>query len=111
MNKKKKIQEIAEELDRNVSWENGYVRFQRFSSTGQDFNCEIGFKNVGDIVKNLYEWWNNFDISYEAYLWLDHNGHGTNGAPYEMIDVYNDMKECYDAVEDLFIELRKGVGV
>ena len=50
---------------------------------------------------NLRDYINDFDVSYEAYLWLDDTGHGRNGAPYEMIDVYEDMEECLHNMEEL----------
>lgn len=43
----------------------------------------------------------NFDVSEETYTCLDHSGHGINGAPYDMRDVYNDMEECQDEIEKL----------
>lgn len=27
-------------------------------------------------------------------MWLDNEGHGTNGTPYDMKDVYEDMEAC-----------------
>ena len=43
--------------------------------------------------------------SYIIYLWLDETGHGRNGAPYDMIDIYNDMLECESIIEELIEEL------
>lgn len=40
-------------------------------------------------------------IAKETYTCLDHSGHGINGAPYDMRDVYNDMEECQDEIEKL----------
>lgn len=37
----------------------------------------------------------------EAYLWLDSNGHGKNGAPYRMRDVLDDMEEAEKMIEAL----------
>jgi len=37
----------------------------------------------------------------EAYLWLDSNGHGKNGAPYRMRDVLDDMEEAEKMIETL----------
>ena len=42
-------------------------------------------------AKQRYE---SFDVSEEAYLWLDNSGHGKNGAPYDMKDVYEDIEEA-----------------
>lgn len=34
----------------------------------------------------------NFDVSEHAVIWLDESGHGVNGAPYDMKDVYEDFE-------------------
>lgn len=109
---KKKIEQIAEELDWTVSWDKNrdgtkFVMFSRYSSAGQDFNCEVDYENLGGIWEKVFEYYQNFDVSYEASLWLDELGHGKNGAPYEMIDVYNDMKECEEELCKLYQALEE----
>ena len=47
-------------------------------------------------------YYNDFDVSYEAYLWLDNTGHGTNGAPHDMKAVYEDMEECEGFIYELY---------
>ena len=82
---------------------NGIYRFSRYSSMGQDFSFSIDIgKNHYEFLDNILEYYNMFDISYEAYLWLDEFGHGKNGAPYEMIDVYKDMEECKEFIYELY---------
>ena len=102
---KKKIEKIAEELGWTVTWENNdgtkLVMFSQYSPAGQDFYVELEYENLGEIEDNLREYYNSFDPSYEASLWLDDDGHGKNGAPYEMIDVYNDMKACEEMIDKL----------
>lgn len=39
------------------------------------------------LVANMEEYYEGFDVDSEAYLWLDSNEHGKNGAPYRMKDV------------------------
>lgn len=103
---KAKIEKIAEELGWAVTWDKNtdgtkFVRFSQYSPAGQDFNVELDYKNLGEIEDKLREYYDSYDPSYEAYLWLDDNGHGKNGAPYEMIDVYNDMKACEEMIDKL----------
>lgn len=104
---KKKIETIAEELGWTVTWDKNndgtkFVMFSQYSPAGQDFNVELEYKNLGEIEDKLREYYDNYDPSYEAYLYLDESGHGVNGAPYEMIDVYNDMKACEEMLCKLY---------
>lgn len=77
--------------------------FGKYTPAGQDFSfsVEIG-DSLQDFVDNVYDYYEDYDVSYEAYLWLDQDGHGKNGAPHEMIDVYNDMKCCEQYIYDLY---------
>ena len=38
-------------------------------------------------------------------MWLDIDGHGKNGAPYDMRDVYDDMEAVNDMLWDLYDDL------
>lgn len=85
----------------------GIIRISRVSSAGQDFSfyTENGetLEELRDNILNRYE---NFDVSQEAYYWLDDSGHGINGAPYDMKDVYEDMEECKSFIYDAFCLVR-----
>jgi len=82
--------------------------FNKLSPAGQDFSITINTENDPELfVENIYKTYDDFDVSYEAYLWLDNTGHGINGAPYDMRDVYNDMEACHDMILDLYYELNK----
>lgn len=104
---KKEITEIAESLNFNITIsedEDVNISFAKTSSYGQDFNFEISVDKDASMIeiwKGLQSYQNNFDVSAEAYLWLDESGHGKNGAPFEMIDVYKDMEECKGFVTEL----------
>lgn len=101
-----KVQEIAENLGWNVDIQDNVAIFQRCSGF-QDFDIGVDIaETLDEFADNLYNSYSEFDVSYEAYLWLDSTGHGANGAPYEMIDVYNDMKECEEAIHELWSEIQ-----
>ena len=108
---KNKIEKIAEELGWTVTWDNNdgtkFVMFSQYSPAGQDFNVELEYKNLGEIEDKLREYYDNYDPSYEAYLWLDNDGHGKNGAPYEMNDVYNDMVACEEMIDKLACAIKE----
>ena len=103
---KNDIRIIAEKLGWTVTWSKNddgtnFVTFSQYSPAGQDFNVEVDYKTLREIKDKLREYYDSYDPSYEAYLWLGSDGHGKNGAPYEMIDVYNDMKACEEMIDKL----------
>lgn len=94
---KELVEALDTELDTNIRFEsdNKTLLISAYSPAGQDCNLEIELDNK-DTLSTLHDrvWGNyeDFDVSYETYLWLDNTGHGKNGAPYELEDVLNDMK-------------------
>ena len=120
MNKKfEKIYEIAE----SEGWQVDYsytdeketkvtFSFEKYSPAGQDFYFEVSVPNEEDedifydnVADAIYEYWEGFDVCYETYIWLDETGHGKNGAPYDMKDVYEDTQACEDMTHDLWLAL------
>lgn len=102
----KKIKKAFERIE-NKGWtvtqecDNVYD-FGKYSPAGQDFHISIDTENDVDLFKsNVYERYSNFDVSEETYLWLDNFGHGTNGAPYDMKDVYEDMEACQEMILEI----------
>ena len=106
----KSLLEKAEDLEWNVSVDNNLITFQKYSPCGQDFSFEITLsiedeaEELIDKIENYYE---SYDVSYETYLWLDNTGHGTNGAPDDMKDVYEDMEACKDNIKELLEALKE----
>ena len=120
MDKKfEKIYEIAE----REGWQADYeytdeketmviFSFYKYSPAGQDFYFEVSVPNDDDedtfcenVADAIYTYWEDFDVSYETYLWLDEKGHGKNGAPHNMKDLYEDMQACEDMIHDLWLAL------
>ena len=101
---------IAQSFDWNVEVDDGFVEFQKYSSYGQDFRFTVEMRgDFKDFCQAIYNYYDEFDVSYETYKWLDSSGHGTNGAPYDMMDVYNDMKECENNILELWRALYYGI--
>lgn len=107
-----RIVEIAEENGWKVDVEsndryNFFYEFSKYSPAGQDFSFEAEMEdnNVYALLNDIKDYYDCYDCSYEAYLWLDNTGHGTNGAPYNMKDVYEDMEAC----EEMTLELWKSL--
>lgn len=103
---------FAEKIGRSQGWtitnDDDYIHFQSYTNGGQDCNFDIElFASAGEFIEELWDYYENFDVSAQAYMWLDGDGHGRNGAPYEMIDVYNDMKEYRHNIFELWSRLNK----
>ena len=58
-----------------------------------------------DFMSELSSYIDNFDVDYETYIWLDDNGHGKNGAPYEMADLLKDNEDYLEMLKDLYSNL------
>lgn len=102
-----KIKKVAEKLSWNVKINGEDILFSQFSPAGQDFNIEISASSIEELSETLNEYYENYDVSEETYLWLDESGHGRNGAPYDMKDVYEDMEACEEMMKILCDEIEK----
>ena len=81
----------------------GRYEFGKCSNAGRDFWFIVDSgDNLKDFVQNIVEEYYRFDVSEETYLWLDNTGHGKNGAPYDMKDVYEDTAQCRDFIYELY---------
>ena len=104
---RKQIEKAAEEAGWKVTIgkrEDGSydIAFQMYTDFGQDVYQGFYVKKLEDIKHEVYERWENYDPSEEAALWIDESGHGKNGAPHDMEDILNDMKEVENALERLY---------
>lgn len=97
---KKDWKDLVKEIANGLGWsvdidDNNNFMFEK----DIQFQRNIGFMVTADNIESLYKevahYYFNFDVSYETYSWLDEKGHGKNGAPYDMSDVY-DYIQMYD---------------
>ena len=102
-----KITKTVEKLDWSISIDDKDFDFKKYSPAGQDFIVSISADNLEELSEKLREKFNNFDCSEEAYLWLDDSGHGKNGAPYDMKDLYEDMESCEEMLRELAEAVQK----
>ena len=87
-----KLIDKIEEHDFSITESENDYYFGKYSSEGQDFGFYIDKKDTLDeFADKILYYYEAYDPSEEASLWLGPDGHGKNGAPYRMIDVYNDM--------------------
>lgn len=103
----KEIEHLLDEIERlgfYVYYEDNdnCVSISKSSPCGQDCNANIDTEYDAYLfVENIRSYASDFDVSYETYLWLDDEGHGKNGAPYDMKDVYEDMEWWQNELEEL----------
>lgn len=102
-----KMIEVSEKLGWSVEIYGNEITFRKHSPVGQDFNITVTTDSLEEVVEEIQERCDNFDCSEETYLWLDNTGHGTNGAPYDMKDLYEDMESCLKMMKELYDELEK----
>lgn len=100
----------AEDIGWSVTVDKNFITFQKYSPAGQDFCFDIDMTDYEDendliqadlLIEEIHFRVDDFDPSYEAYLWLDDTGHGRSGAPYNMRDVYDDMEASGEMLENL----------
>jgi len=103
------IVKVSEGLDWNVQLDDDGYCFSKYSNAGQDFNVEIAEKKLEKIVNELNKRCENFDCSEETHAWLDDTGHGTNGAPHDMKDLYEDMESCLVMMKESHKALKEAV--
>ena len=84
------------------------LSFPQFTPAGQDFffSATMQGRSLESLVDDMEEYYEGFDADAEAYLWLDSNGHGKNGAPYRMKDVLSDMEAAEGMVSKLLEAVR-----
>ena len=104
-----KITELAEILGWSVDFsesQNGKtdVNFAKYTSYGQDFNFSVELEDddMEAFIDNIHEYYENFDVDEEAYIWIGSDGHGKNGAPYHIADIVKDMEEAEVMMADLY---------
>ena len=81
--------------------------FAKFTPQGQDFSFSSNtFDNDHDVLlENIFDYYQDYDPDYEAYLWIGEDGHGHNGAPYHIADIVADMEAAEDMVFQLHTAL------
>ena len=95
------IEAIGFSVQQNVN----YIFLQIFSPAGQDCNLIFDKDECRDFdafADEIYDRYEDFDVSSEAMFWLDSEGHGKNGAPYEMKAVLEDMEWLENKLFELY---------
>lgn len=80
------------------------ISLEIWTPAGRDVCLEFEFKHKTtkeQISKTFQEYYESYDVSYETYIWLDNEGHGKNGAPYEMEKVLIDTQWVENELAEL----------
>lgn len=93
----KLLEAIAQKFDCTCQFESdgNTVLLETRSPEGQDVCFEAQLEDpesCEEFLEALKEHAANYDPDEEATLWLGSDGHGTNGAPYRMSDLLEDMQ-------------------
>ena len=90
---------------------NGFVMLVCSTWSTAGLNCALTGTLIGQdlesLITDMENYYDDFDVDEETYLWLDNRGHGKNGAPYRMRDVLEDMEAAEKMVEDLLDAIRE----
>ena len=85
-----------------------YIDFSTCTAFGGEVDIVIDKgENLTDLTHNIYEYWNNYDVSYETSLWIGEDGHGAYGAPYDLKEIYEDMEGVKNMIEELYNIIKK----
>ena len=63
--------------------------------------------NINSLIEHLEDYYEDIDVDYETYIWLDQWGHGKNGAPYRLRAVLEDSEAIEKMVEVLLKAIKK----
>lgn len=101
----KSIIDVAENSGWSVNVNGNEFEFEKYSPAGHDFIMVVEVDSLKSAVNEMESKCCDFDCSEETYLYLDSSGHGKNGAPYDMKDLYEDMECCLEMMKELRDEL------
>lgn len=84
------------------------AEFVIITPAGEDFCPTIWYGNGSPLklIEGLDEYIENFDVDQETYLWLGHDGHGVNGAPYHIKDILEDKEWSLNKMKSLSKKLK-----
>ena len=101
-----KLNDTEWKVDTTINEKNNQVELslETWTPAGRDVVFEFEFKDKTtkeQISKSFQEYYDNYDVSFETYIWLDDEGHGKNGAPYEMESVLIDTQWVENELSEL----------
>lgn len=105
-----KIIEIAEKLEWTVNVTNDYIEFRQYSPVGEDFSFIVNTATPKEIVEQVVEYADDFDIDEHIEMWIEAKRNGVLGVPSTQELVYDAEeigKMLNTLAEKLLIETRR----
>lgn len=89
--------------------QNTEFEFSKYSPAGQDFffSATLSDADITTLIDDIENYYENYDVDYQTYIWLDSFGHGMNGAPYRLRDVLEDMEAIERMIGELLDHIKK----
>ena len=114
----RKLEELIIEIAANEGWsvdiseinENvDNICFQCYSPAGKDFSFDVEVKNNNpeSLLKEMADYYDDFNPDREALQWCDQDGHGINGAPKRLKDIIIDFEKVEEAIHQLQLTLQR----
>lgn len=110
---KKKIIDTAEELGWSVDFETQkypgkkpekMVTFSQYSPAGEDFSFYETYESLPEIARQVYSYWQDFDVEEHVKMWLDAKANGVIGVP-DVVTLVDDAREIETMLENLWYAL------
>ena len=111
---KAKIENVAESLGWGVSWQTEeypkgktekLVEFSKDSPAGEDFSFYVFYDALSDLRRELYTYWQYFDVEEHVEMWMDAKRNGAAGVP-DVVTLVEDAKEIESMLEELYDAVR-----
>ncbi|MDE6718028.1 MAG: hypothetical protein K2J70_07540, partial [Muribaculaceae bacterium] len=93
----------------NYKEQNTEFEFSKYSPAGQDFSfsATLSDADITTLIDDIENYYEDYDVDYQTYIWLDSFGHGMNGSPYRLRDVLEDMEATEKMIGELLDNIKK----
>lgn len=94
MDWRRKIEKAGREDGWTTCFDIDGVILERKAPSWTIFTVNLNADSLTGMIQELDLFVQDFDVSEATYQALDETGHGKDGAPYELIDVWTDIFDC-----------------
>ena len=94
--------EELEDLGWNVKVDGDYITLSQYTPAGEDYSFDVEYcdGNMKDIYREMYEYYQGFDVEDHVKMWLDAKASGVSGVP-NVVDLVDDAKEIDRMLEEV----------